>query len=500
MANSPKVFISYSHDSPGHKRWVAEFAAKLRHNGIDAILDQWDLGLGDDVTRFMERGIVDSDRVLVICTDKYVNKANADEGGVGYERMIVNSELVKNLGTDKFIPIIREASGKEKTPTYLGTRVYADFRIDSQFDAECEKLIREIHEMPIINKPSLGKNPFPSVESDTQLVDIPEQIESASEVYKTAIKLARAGDTLGWRELIKQIRPNVFKTLVQWRQDELDGQKPGSKKPLVKVVDKAVEIISPLMVIALAGVESGREEFRNQKSFLDDLQNIVGWNLAGYEAWIRLPNALGYLYHSLHGSISLSTNQIDLALGLARVKIPVAGGTKFLHLWQMSEYRGYALSISGTQGGNSLESWDYITNAYDRNGWEWLHFTFENKQEYQASLVAYYMALNVHELATVIYEGGADILNTISEPFFQIPLTFLFEDHDTTRKAISLLRRNPNSTADLWTSKNVTREEIEGLWENWIDLSERALIRSKSFNERSLINLSDFYRYLFIGM
>ena len=500
MADNPKVFISYSHDSPEHKQWVSELAAQLRRNGIDAILDQWDLGLGDDVTRFMERGIVDADRVLVICTDKYVSKANADEGGVGYERMIVNSELVQNLGTDKFIPIIRQASGKEKTPTFLGTRVYADFRNDNQFDAECEKLIRELHEMPIIEKPPLGKSPFPSVELDTQLVDIPEQVESASEAYITASKLVRTGDTYGWRELIKKIRPSVFRTLVKWRQDELDGQKPEGKEHLVQVVDKAVDIFSPLMVVALAGVESSREEFRNQKSILNDLQNIVGWNLGGYEVWIRLPNALGYVYHSLHGGICLSTTQINIALGLARVKIPVAGGTKFFHLWEMSEYRGYALSISGTQGGNSLESWNYLTNAYDRKGWEWLHSIFENKSEYQASLVAYYMTLNIHELGTVIASGRGDTLKNTSEPYFQIPLTFLSEDYNTTRQAISLLCRNPNSTADLWTSINVTREQIEELWDNWIDLTEKALIRSMSFNERSLINLSDIYRYLFQGM
>ena len=186
MAKNPKVFISYSHDSPEHKRWVSELAARLRHNGIDAILDQWDLGLGDDITRFMERGIVGADRVLVICTDKYVDKANADEGGVGYERMIVNAELVQNLGTDKFIPIIRQASRKAKTPTFLGTRVYADFTNDSQFDVECEKLIRELHEMPIVEKPPLGKNPFPSVESDTQLTEISEEVKSASVAYTTA--------------------------------------------------------------------------------------------------------------------------------------------------------------------------------------------------------------------------------------------------------------------------------------------------------------------------
>ena len=44
MAEHPKVFISYSHDSPEHRRWVSELGAKLRRNGVDVILDQWDFG------------------------------------------------------------------------------------------------------------------------------------------------------------------------------------------------------------------------------------------------------------------------------------------------------------------------------------------------------------------------------------------------------------------------------------------------------------------------
>ena len=497
MSENPKVFISYSHDSPEHKQWVSELAAQLRHNGIDATLDQWDLGLGDDITRFMERGIVNADRVLVICTDEYMSKANETKGGVGYERMIVTTQLMEDLGTDKFIPIIRQASGKEKMPKFLGVRSYADFRDDRQFDTECEKLIRDLHEMPIIEKPPLGKSPFPPVESDTQPTEIPEEVKSASVAYTTATKLVRAGDTLGWRQLVKQIRPKVFKDLVQWRQDELDEQGSKSEEPF-QVVDKAVEIISPLMVVALVGVESGREEFRDQKSLFDDLQNIVGWNPAGYEIWIYLPNALGYVYHSLHGGISLSTNQIELALDLARVKIPVAGGTKFFHLWEMGEFRGYAESISGTRGGHSLESWNYLVNAYER--WEWLSNIFEDEQDYRTSLVAYYMALNIHELATIIAAGRADILNTTSEPYFIIPLTFLYEDYDTTRQAISLLRRNPNSIVNLWTSLDVKREQVESLWKKWIDLSERALIRSMSPNQITLLNLSDLYQYFFDGM
>ena len=169
MTEYPKVFISYSHDSPAHKQWVSELGTKLRHKGIDVILDQWDLSLGDDMTRFMEAGVKSSDRVLVICTDSYVRKANAGEGGVGYERLIVTAQLVQNLGTNKFIPIIRQASGKEKVPTFLGTRVHINFTDDTQFDEKFTDLLHELHRVPKVQKPPLGKNPFSKPEPTSQI-------------------------------------------------------------------------------------------------------------------------------------------------------------------------------------------------------------------------------------------------------------------------------------------------------------------------------------------
>ena len=474
MTENPKVFISYSHDSPEHKQWVSELAARLRRDGIDAILDQWDLGLGDDVTRFMERGIVEADRVLVICTDKYVSKANTAEGGVGYERMIVNAELVQNLGTDKFIPIIRQASGKAKTPIFLGTRVYADFTNDSQFDVECEKLIRKLHKIPVVEKPPLGKNPFPTVEIDTQLTEIPDEVLSVKEAYSTVTKLIRAGDTFGWRELIKKIRPKVFKDLVQWRQDELDGKKPDSKEHLIQIVDKAVEIISPLMVVALAGVESGREEFRDQKAFLDDLLNITGWNTDENREWIRLPYALGYVYHSLHGCVGLGTSQIDLALDLAQVNIPdLYNRTQFTHVWKIHELIGWPKIF----GPDCTLSWDYVVNVYER--YKWLSLIFENDLEYRASLVAYYIALNIHEFSEQIplyqQENLTGTYNSTSLFDFGVPLTFMTENYEIYDRARLLLLRNPDSVSDLWARLDVTQEQLNDYWNNWVGQFNRWL-------------------------
>lgn len=172
MVENPKVFISYSHDSPEHKQWVSEFATKLRSDGVKAMLDHWDLGPDDDVTQFMERGIRDSDRILIICTDSYVSKANDGEDGIGYEPMIVTSRYVEDLGTNKFIPIIRPMLGKEKTPEFLKDRVSIDFTDDEQFDAKFEELLHERLLVPPGQRPDIPHIERLSIKNYRALRDI----------------------------------------------------------------------------------------------------------------------------------------------------------------------------------------------------------------------------------------------------------------------------------------------------------------------------------------
>jgi len=155
-----RVFISYSHDSEAHKAWVLKLATDLRTASVDAGLDQWDLALGQDTSAFMQRGISESDRVILVCTGSYVTKAEAGSGGVGYERLIVTAELVQNIDTKKFIPLVRDNGLKGKVPNFLGPRLYVDFSDDAQYAAKLEELLREILGKPSAVKPPLGPNPF----------------------------------------------------------------------------------------------------------------------------------------------------------------------------------------------------------------------------------------------------------------------------------------------------------------------------------------------------
>ncbi|MEX2411493.1 MAG: toll/interleukin-1 receptor domain-containing protein [Candidatus Paceibacterota bacterium] len=158
----PRVFISYSHDSSSHKKWVLEFATTLRNRGIDAVLDQWDLKPGDDLPHFMETQLSDSDYILMICTEMYVGKANSGEGGVGYEKMIITSSLLKSIDNNIVIPIIRQ-DGSTDIPTFLKTKLYIDFSKDSDIEYKFDDLIRTLLNAPLYEKPPIGKNPFKEV-------------------------------------------------------------------------------------------------------------------------------------------------------------------------------------------------------------------------------------------------------------------------------------------------------------------------------------------------
>lgn len=162
----PRVFISYSHDTAEHKKWVLEFATTLRKRGIDIVLDQWDLNLGDDLPHFMETNLADSDYILIVCTETYVKKANKGTGGVGYEKMIITSSLLGSIDSNKIIPIIRQKSSWN-VPTFLQTKLYIDFSKDKDIEYNLDELMRTLLKTPLYEKPKIGENPFQSMTQST---------------------------------------------------------------------------------------------------------------------------------------------------------------------------------------------------------------------------------------------------------------------------------------------------------------------------------------------
>lgn len=158
-----KIFISYSWTSPTHEEWVLTLATKLREDGVDVVLDKWDLKEGHDIYAFMEGMANDLsiDKVLIICDEKYKEKANLRKQGAGVEAQIITSQIYSQIKQEKFIPIIaqKDASNNPCLPTYLENRKYIDLSSEETFSKEYERLLRNLYQKPEFQKPALGAAP-----------------------------------------------------------------------------------------------------------------------------------------------------------------------------------------------------------------------------------------------------------------------------------------------------------------------------------------------------
>jgi TIR domain len=208
---SPKrVFISYSHDSDDHRNWVSELASFFVKNGVDAFLDQWDLEFGDDLAAFMEKGITAADRVILVCTDAYIDKANAGRGGVGYEKTIVTAELM--AGPDerrKFIPVVRNVTVNPKLPTFMGAKYYADLSDHADQDKVRDQLLATVLEVAP-KKPALGAVPFIPA-------DAPNDNDEVADAPRRKGESVRADPCVVFSERFGQAFPGVRG--IQWFEE-----------------------------------------------------------------------------------------------------------------------------------------------------------------------------------------------------------------------------------------------------------------------------------------
>ena len=158
-----KIFISYSWSTPDHEDWVLSLAHQLMGDGVEVVLDKWDLKEGQDKFHFMETMVtsLDIDKVLMICDKKYAEKADIRVGGVGTETQIITSQVYNQVKQEKFIPVVAEVdeNGNAFLPTYLKSLIYVDLSSEASYALEYEKLLRNIYNRPSVSKPKIGKAP-----------------------------------------------------------------------------------------------------------------------------------------------------------------------------------------------------------------------------------------------------------------------------------------------------------------------------------------------------
>ena len=447
------VFISYVRENSD---LVDKLDQKLKSHEIEVWRDLQNLNPGGRWKREI-RNVISGGAFFIGCFSKEYH--DRDESYMN-EELTIAIERLRQLHIDRiwFIPIKlnecmipdREIGAGETLNDLNHVKLYEDW------NTGIERIVKVIQ-----SEPPSGEEVPSSGELDVQPSNGPKPAESATDVYSEAIEITSNQNSVKWRQLIKQVRSTVSTSLVQWGRDELlSRHQPRDGE---QFVDEAVDIISPLITAALAGVESGQEHFKNQRSVMNNILSVSDPDLDSRLTWERIRYTLGYVYHSLHGALSINTEQIDLALDIARVKVQYWDQQNNENLWTAAPFMGWSQLIGKN---HCTEGWKYLSSAYNR--WEWLGSIFPDELEYRVSLVAYYMALNIHELASVIASGKQETIETSHLKEFCVPLTFISEGRDINQRAISHLQSNPEALTKLWSSLNVTRTEMEHSWKKWI--------------------------------
>lgn len=161
---APKVFISYSWTSQEYKEQVLDIADRLiKEDGVEVIIDEYDLKGGQDVVAFMEKLRTDKSisHVLVMCDQAYVSKADGRSKGVGIEAQIISPDVYKEVGQTRVLPVVMERTldGDACLPTFLQSRLYFDFSSSESMHREWERLGRHLWGKPMRTKPSKGAEP-----------------------------------------------------------------------------------------------------------------------------------------------------------------------------------------------------------------------------------------------------------------------------------------------------------------------------------------------------
>jgi hypothetical protein len=129
LARSPRVFISYTHDTDNHKRRIVELAKRLRADGIDARIDRFVSGTPPGGwPSWMEDELEHADFIVLICTSTYelrYRQQGDPRDGLGgrWESSLVRDLLYsypEKIG--RFVPVLPRASSKEDIPLPLRVR------------------------------------------------------------------------------------------------------------------------------------------------------------------------------------------------------------------------------------------------------------------------------------------------------------------------------------------------------------------------------------------
>jgi hypothetical protein len=182
IMKNPKVFISYAWTSESYTEKVINLARRLMSDGIDVLLDKFEMTPGKELHNFMEKCVKDPTvtNVLILLNPTYAEKADGRKGGVGNETQIISNEVYADVEQTKFIPVIFETDDGDYDscrPLFLKGRVYVDLSKSDEFEINYMNLVKILYGVEVYVKPQLGQKPL-WVDNDPKVTEITQKIKS----------------------------------------------------------------------------------------------------------------------------------------------------------------------------------------------------------------------------------------------------------------------------------------------------------------------------------
>lgn len=150
------VFVTYAWENDEHNDKVISFVDFLRKKGYNATMDRKESQeqTSINLNRMMIEGIQNSDKVIIILSPKYKEKAEKFIGGVGTEFPIIVEEIKTNNNKFVFVSFGNETL-EEIVPTGIKGRDILDLKKDQ--DNEFNTLFAKLQNKNIITFSEVGE-------------------------------------------------------------------------------------------------------------------------------------------------------------------------------------------------------------------------------------------------------------------------------------------------------------------------------------------------------
>ena len=292
----PRVFISYSHDSPEHEARVLTLSNRLRDDGVDTILDQYQTFPPQGWIRWMNQQVVEARFVLAVCTETYGRRARGEEkpgtglGAIHESRLI--QQLLYNAGgmNTMFVPVVFTVEDRAHIPIELQS--YSYYALWDGY----EELYRLLTDQPKVKTPDLGRlhalPPMPAkVDFRNALWNVPARVPwfTGRESYLQAIHqtwtqtsavalggIGGIGKTQTAIEYAHRYRGEYEAVL--WSSADRDTSLLSGFAALANTLDLPERNEKELSAVA-GGVSRWLESHSRWLLILDNIDTVEDWNM-----------------------------------------------------------------------------------------------------------------------------------------------------------------------------------------------------------------------------